>query len=128
MAPADAQQEPFRLSKIGIIMLGVTNVERSVAFYRDMLGLKVRMQFEGFVFFETSGVTLALSQGLAQATGRGPGATEVVFSVDHVRAAHLALKSLGVDFMQEPRIVSPGNWAANFSDPDGHILSIFGPE
>jgi len=121
-------EETFRLNKIGLVMLGVGDLEKSVAFYRDKLGLKLAMQFEGFAFFEAGGVTLVLSRGLAQATGKGPGATEVIFSVEHVREAYGALCSQGVEFANEPRVVSPGNWAANFRDPDGHLLSVFGPE
>ncbi len=120
--------EQFRLTKIGLVMLGVASLEKAVPFYRDHLGLKLSGQFEGFAFFEAGGVTLALSQGLAQAIQKGPGATEVVFSVEHVRAAYDALRAQGVEFSQEPRVVSPGNWAANFHDLDGHLLSIFGPE
>jgi len=33
-----------------------------------------------------------------------------------------------VTFMNEPRPVTGDRWAANFRDPDGHLLSIFGPE
>ena len=120
--------EPFRLSKIGIVMLGVTDLEKSLAFYRDRLGLKCTAQFEGFAFFDAGGVTLALSRGLAQAAGKGAGAVEVVFSVEHVRAAYDALRAAGVEFVREPRAVAGPNWAVDFHDPDGHILSVFGPE
>lgn len=120
--------EQFRLSKIGLVMLGVGDLARSVAFYRDRLGLKLAGQFEGFAFFDGGGVTLALSSGLAQSIGKGPGDSEVVFAVEHVRAAFDAMRGQGVEFLNQPRSVSPGNWAANFHDPDGHLLSIFGPE
>jgi catechol 2,3-dioxygenase-like lactoylglutathione lyase family enzyme len=120
--------EPFHLSKIGVIMLGVTNLEKSVPYYRDRLGLKLTMQFEGFAFFDAGGLALVLTLALPKATGRGAGATEVVFSVEHVRAAYQALRSQGVEFSQEPRQISGPNWGANFHDPDGHILSVFGPE
>jgi len=120
--------EQFRLSKIGVIMLGVGDIEKSVPFYRDRLGLKLSARFEEFAFFDAGGVTLALSGGLARATGKGAGATEIVFAVEHIRHAYEALRTAGVDFSGEPRFVSGPNWAANFRDPDGHILSIFGPE
>jgi catechol 2,3-dioxygenase-like lactoylglutathione lyase family enzyme len=120
--------EPFRLSKIGVIMLGVIDLEKSRLYYRDRLGLKLTMQFEGFAFFDAGGLALVLTVALAKATGRGAGATEVVFSVEHVRAAYDALRARGVEFFQEPRQISGPNWGANFYDPDGHILSIFGPE
>lgn len=120
--------EQFRLKKIGLVMPGVRDLDGCVAFYRDGLGLKLSAQFEGFAFFDGGGVTLALSSGLAQALGKGPGATEVVFAVEHVRAACDALRGQGVEFSNEPRVVSPGNWVANCQDADGHLLSIFGPE
>ncbi|HLH00117.1 MAG TPA: VOC family protein [Bryobacteraceae bacterium] len=121
-------ENQFRLAKIGLVMLGVSDVAASVAFYRDKLGMKLTGQFEGFAFFDAGAVALALSRGLAQATGKGPGATEVVFSVEHVRSAYDALRAQGVEFVNEPRVISPGNWGANFRDPDGHLLSVFGPE
>ncbi|HXJ91826.1 MAG TPA: VOC family protein [Terriglobia bacterium] len=122
-------ESEFKLNQIGFIMLGVNETARSVAFYRDQLGLSVKMAFEGFTFLDAGAVTLALSEDLAQAT-HGPiaGATEVVFSVPDVRAAHAALRSKGVEFTHEPRQVSGPMWAVNFRDPDGHGLSVFGPE
>ena len=110
-------------------MLGVKSVERSLPFYRDQLGLAVRNQVPGFAFFDGGSVTLALSEPLAQKTGDVlAGATEVVFSVDSVRAATAVLKERGIEFIQEPRNVAGPMWAANFRDPDGHILTVFGPE
>ena len=120
----------FKLNRVGVVMLGVRDLASSVAFYRDKLGLMVVSQSEGFAFINGGGVTLALSEGLATAHGRsGPlaGATEVVFSVDDVRNAHQQLAERGVSFTHEPRVVSGPMWAANFNDPDGHLLSIFGP-
>jgi catechol 2,3-dioxygenase-like lactoylglutathione lyase family enzyme len=116
------------VSKVGIVMLGVANLERSIPFYRDVLGLELQSQFPGFAFFNAAGITLALSEPLAKTAGAGPGASEVVFSVEDVRAAYEALRSRGLVFTQEPRNVSGSMWAANFADPDGHRLSLFGPE
>jgi catechol 2,3-dioxygenase-like lactoylglutathione lyase family enzyme len=123
-------EETFRLSQIGVIMLGVRDLGRAVAFYRDKLGMAIKSQFEGFAFLDGGGVTLALSEALARATGEEQvaGATEVVFSVDDVTAAHQSLCERGVTFTHEPRSVTGPMWAANFKDPDGHGLSIFGPE
>ncbi len=119
----------FKLSKIGLIMLGVTDLAKSVAFYRDKLGLALAQEIAGeFAFLNGGGVTLALAIPLAKHTGQGPGCTEVVFSVDDITAAHEALKSKGVQFTHEPRNVTGPMWAANFNDPDGHRLSIFGPK
>lgn len=118
----------LRLSKIGVIMLGATDLARAITFYRDTLGLVLQNQFEGFAFFDGGGVTLALSQPLARALGGKPGATQVVFAVEDVRAAYEALRAKGVTFSGEPFNATGTMWAANFTDPDGHHLSVFGPE
>ena len=118
----------FKLSQIGLIMLGVEDVTQSLAFYRDQLGLTIQMQFEGFAFLDGGGITLVLSTGLKTAMKLGPGATEIVFSVESVRTACEGLKANGVTFLTEPRPVSGPMWAANFHDPDGHLLSVYGTE
>jgi catechol 2,3-dioxygenase-like lactoylglutathione lyase family enzyme len=118
----------FKLTKIGIVMLGVTEMARSVAFYRDKLGLALKGQNEGFAFLDGGSVTLCLSEPLAKFSSQISGATEVVFSVENVRGAHQALAANGVAFTQTPRNVTGALWAANFNDPDGHKLSVFGPE
>jgi predicted enzyme related to lactoylglutathione lyase len=52
----------------------------------------------------------------------------VVFSVPNVRRAWRELTDKGVNVVREPRQVTPAEWAATFADPDGHLLSVFGPE
>ena len=108
-------------------MLGVRDLAHSVAFYRDTLGLTVQ-QVPGFAFLASGGVTLALSEPLAKALPQAGSSVVIVFSVDDVRSAHEELATPNVHFTQEPRNVTGNLWAANFDDPDGHHLSIFGPE
>jgi catechol 2,3-dioxygenase-like lactoylglutathione lyase family enzyme len=115
------------VQNVGLVMLGVRDLERSIPFYRDSLGLKLQSQGGGFAFFDGGGVTLALSQELGRARDYKTGAVEVVFSVADVRTAHEALTGRGVNFQRPPRVVTGQQWSANFTDPDGHELSIFGP-
>jgi lactoylglutathione lyase len=122
------EDQDLHLNRVGVVMLGVTALERSVPFYRDKLGLKLTGQNEGFAFFDGGGVTFCLSEALARGSSQIPGATEVVFSVENVRGAHRTLAARGITFTQEPRTITGPLWAANFRDPDGHNLSIFGPE
>jgi predicted enzyme related to lactoylglutathione lyase len=56
------------------------------------------------------------------------GATEIVFSVDDSHASYEALRKQGVVFKTEPVPITGPMWAAHILDPDGHLLSIFGPE
>jgi catechol 2,3-dioxygenase-like lactoylglutathione lyase family enzyme len=114
--------------KVSHVMLGVASREKSIPFYRDVLGLTLQFEHEGFAFFSGGGVTLAISEGLAQAYTNRVGATEVVFGVDDVRGTYEELRAKGVQFVNEPRQVTGPMYGANFKDPDGHGLSIFGPE
>jgi catechol 2,3-dioxygenase-like lactoylglutathione lyase family enzyme len=120
--------QPFNLPPVSMIMLGVRDLEKSVSFYRDRLGIDVRQRIPGFAFLDSGALTIVLSEPLAKNVSPLAGATEVIFSVNDVRASYEALKNQGVDFSQEPRNVSGPMWAANFRDPDGHLLTLFGPE
>jgi catechol 2,3-dioxygenase-like lactoylglutathione lyase family enzyme len=108
-------------------MLGVSDMAASKAYYCDTLGLELSGEHGGFCFLQAGGVSLALSTELGSPLGERTG-VEVVFSVEHVREAYEALKAEGVQFRIEPRAVAGPMWATDFRDPDGHILSIFGPE
>lgn len=119
---------PFQLSRISSIMLGVSNLEQALAFYSGKLGLKITFQEPQIALLNAGSITLGLSPGHMRLAPQAAGATEVVFQVEHVRAAQQALIQQGISFMNEPRQVTPTEWAAHFRDPDGHLLSIFGPE
>ena len=53
--------------------------------------------------------------------------TELVFHVADIDAGHRALSARGVAFRIAPRPVTADRLAADFRDPDGHVLSILGP-
>ena len=72
---AGAQDLP---SQVSMIMLGVENIARSVAFYRDTLGLKLSSQ-SGIRFLLGRELTLALGTPLGRAVQPRAGATEVIF-------------------------------------------------
>ena len=120
--------EPFQLFRISNIMLGVRDLEQALAFYHGKLGLPVTMQEPQIALLNAGPVGLGLSPGHTRLAPHVAGATEVVFQVEHVRAAYAALQQQGIAFMNEPRQATPTDWVAHFRDPDGHLLSIFGPE
>jgi len=111
--------------KLALTMLGSGNLERAVAFYRDVLGLNVTGQVENFVFFDTGGTTLVVT-GVLAAAGSGPETHECVFGVESVTASYESLKDR-IEFVNEPRVISGDSWGVNFRDPDGHQCSFYGP-
>ncbi len=121
-------QKNVRLSQISAIMLGVRDLAQALAFYQEKLGLKAILQEPQLALLQCGTVLLGLSRGHLHAAPHVAGATEVVFQVENVRAAHRALTAQGVSFVTEPHPVTPTDWAAHFRDADGHLLSVFGPE
>ncbi len=109
------------------VMLGVTDVERSVTFYTERLGFALRGRFEQFAFLDAGGTTIALSGSLARARAPGAASVEVVLAVDGVRAGYDALRERGVEFVSAPHTVDGTNDVANFTDPDGHLFTLYGP-
>lgn len=121
-------QQNIQLSQISAIMLGVRDLPQALAFYKEKLGLQVIMQEPQLALLQCGTVILGLSRGHAHDAPHVAGATEVVFQVETVRAAHRALVAQGVSFATEPHQATSKDWVAHFRDADGHLLSIFGPE
>ena len=119
--------ETAQLSRIAAIMLGVQNLPRAIAFYKDKLGLEVIMQESELALMQCGSVILGLSPRHANAAPLAE-AVEISFGVDNIRATHKALGDKGVVFLGDPRQVTPTDWAVHFKDLDGHLLSLFGPE
>jgi catechol 2,3-dioxygenase-like lactoylglutathione lyase family enzyme len=110
------------------VMLGVTDIERSTAFYEQTLGRRVLFRAgDGLVFVDGGPVAIGLNTGLAAARQPVAGAVELVFTVESVRAAHRELAAKGVSFVTGPRQATDKDWAATLTDPDGHYLTLFGP-
>ena len=65
-----------------------------------------------------------LNTELRRPGGPLAGATEIVMSADSVTAAHRSFTERGCTFVREPREVTPGSWAATFTDPDGHLWEV----
>jgi catechol 2,3-dioxygenase-like lactoylglutathione lyase family enzyme len=118
-----SKPSPVRLDKVGYVMLGVASVPASVAFYHEKLGLEVTMQSGDLAFFNAGTVAIAVSSEV----GRKVGDEEVVFVVDHVQAAFDAMSQAGIAFERKPHALTETAWAASFRDPDGHVLSLYGP-
>jgi catechol 2,3-dioxygenase-like lactoylglutathione lyase family enzyme len=115
------------------LILRVSDLAASTAFYRDQVGLRLQSLNDEFATFESGGLLLMLehlpkppaspSSGLAAFT-------EVVLESADVRGAYSAMQARGVTFRRELRAVTSDEtrvmYAADFRDPDGHVLSIAG--
>lgn len=123
--------------RTGHIGLNVTDIERSLAFYRDVIGYGVlregKEEGRRFAFLGQDG-TLALTlwqQADAAYAAGNAGLHHLaieVDTIDEVRAYESALRAYGVEFAYEG-VVPHGEGAASggifFHDPDGTRLEIY---
>lgn len=126
---------PFRLGKIGHVVLNVTDLARSTRFYTEVLGLQIsdvyaeNMMPGGMVFMRLNpdhhGIALV---GSAKAPSASTELNHVAFEVatlDEVIRARDYLKARGVAIDFEGRRRAGCQIAIEFRDPDGHRLEIY---
>jgi len=115
-------QSPAPNLKASMIVLGVTDLSRSLKFYRDTLALPPAPAPGDLPMFRAGDLTIVLNGNLSPSGG----GFELVFPVESVSAARKQLIGRGCKFVGDAREVAPNMWAATFSDPDGHHLTLFG--
>lgn len=113
-----------------ITMVVVSDMDRSVRFYRDTVGLKLRFQSPDWSEFEVGGTTLALHgggkpapppQGKEQFAGRA----SIGFNVENVDQTFEELKAKGARVVMPPREqAGEGIKLMVVLDPDGLGVSF----
>jgi len=115
---------------IGYINLAVTDFNRSLAFYRDVLGLPLIFVDDKFQFaaFGAGAVRFAVvggadSKKMREARG-GDFHTGIGFCVPDVDAAHRELAAKGVRFTMNPSKQPWGGYMAMFADPEANVFYL----
>ena len=106
----------LRLSRV---ILFTSNMDRMVAFYRDVLGLKLKTNEKGWKRFDAGGCEIALHSG-----GRKPGprSPKIQFDVKDVAATRAWLIARG---MKMGKVSSTdGLDLCGGEDPDGNSVSL----
>lgn len=115
------------LLKIGQIHLTVGDIARSVAFYRDVLGMQLLFEVpeQSMAFFDCGGVRLYL--GPAEGLDR-PSSPLIYYVVEGVEETCDALEEGGTAIETAPHIVHRTGtmelWMASLEDPDGHRVML----
>ena len=113
-------------TQIHSVIVWTEDLPRLTAFYRDVMGLQLEMETDGFVAFQgAGGAQLALGTH-SEVTGRAkdPYRLMVDFQVDDCQTEYKRLKGQGVEFMRSPG-QDEGAIIATFADPDGNLLQLF---
>jgi lactoylglutathione lyase len=115
--------------RVNYAIVFVSDMQRSVGFYRDVVGLPLRFESPGWTEFATEGATLALHAGDATASaGEDPhhppaGRCRPGFSVADLDAFHRRMVERNVRCIEPPKDVF-GARIAQYLDPDGLAISV----
>jgi lactoylglutathione lyase len=123
-------------SKVDYVMVRVSDMRRSVVFYRDTLGIPLKFESPGWSEFETGATTLALHASAppvagseaANQTAPAAGTCALGFSVPDLNRTYAELRERGARFVV-PRTEQPkeGIRLAVCTDPDGLTISFAEP-
>ena len=137
------------IKKITCIEIPISNMEKSVSFYEDVIGLKKAYEHPVWTSFDIEGTSFALAASgtkgvdtdteicrscplcvLRYTSGKvqeEPSSTSnfvIYLSVEDLDASFQELINKGVDFISEPRVQSWGGKTAVMLDPDQNILVL----
>lgn len=116
----------FGLDQIGQIAVPVTDIERSIRFYRDNLGMRFLFQAPpGLAFFDLNGVRLMLD---GPAKAQAGNSSVIYYKVDDLQSAFETLSKRSVQFETEPHLIAkmPDHdlWMAFLRDPDKNLMAL----
>ena len=106
------------LTGLNHITLAVTDLPRSIAFYRDLLGARLRAEWARGAYFEIGPVWLCLSVGDAAPLRQDY--THIAFSADDFAALADRISAQAPLWQDN---ASEGG-SVYFLDPDGHRLEL----
>jgi lactoylglutathione lyase len=118
----------FRV-RVSYAIVFVSDMNRAVSFYRDVIGLPLRFESPGWTEFATDGATLALhaSERSGPAENdplRTPaGQCRPGLSIPDLDAFHARMVERSVRCIQEPEEIF-GARIAQYVDPDGLTISV----
>jgi predicted enzyme related to lactoylglutathione lyase len=117
--------EQHDLGSIMQILLPVSDVDRAVEFYEEVLDLHLLFRYPGNAFFDADGVRLYLAQPTdADFDGRA----SIYFRVEDVTGTLARLEAKGAKVRERPEVVFSTDdydlWLAFVQDPDDNNIGL----
>jgi len=120
-----------KIQNIGQIAIPVRDLESTIIFYRDTLGLEFLFQAPpGLAFFLCGGVRLMLEESPENKADEQSSA--IYFRVVDIQGAYRQLMDKKVDLVDQPHMIAkmPDHelWMVFFHDPSGNLLAVMAEE
>jgi lactoylglutathione lyase len=117
------------MRRVDYVIHYVESLKRSVAFYRDVIGLEVRLEGDGYVEFDLDNTKFSLfdRSKLPELIGREggkPPCGEIGFIIDDVDIEAERLKKLGVEILSGPVDRPWRERTLHIVDPDGNVVEF----
>jgi catechol 2,3-dioxygenase-like lactoylglutathione lyase family enzyme len=114
--------------RVNYAIVFVSDMRRSISFYRDTIGLALRFESSHWTEFDTEGATLALhltesSLPISADDRSRAGSCRPGLSVSSLSEFHKRMTEHNVCCLQEPKEVF-GSRVAQYADPDGLAISV----
>ncbi|MHA2210139.1 MAG: VOC family protein [Candidatus Thorarchaeota archaeon] len=115
-----------RITRLWLAMIEVSNLDKAIEFYHNILGLPIALDARLFNHVEVGPREPLAKLGLHASKDRGNDRkrTGVVFDTDNIYELCSRLKQQGVVFTQEPNKMPWGSISASFLDPDNNELEV----
>jgi len=114
--------DPGLKFKFDAVYYHVNDIEKSIAFYRDVLGMKL-VSRDYVARFQFDGVLFELVPSPAQKVTAGTGNARLSLGVTDIKQATRDLQSRGIT--TSPVKEEPGGFLSLFHDPDGNELCLW---
>jgi len=117
------------IKKVGNVILAVKDLDKSLAFYHELIGLPIKNQRRSWIDLGTSGALISLhpasltSEHIGSSIDNG---ITIGFLVGDINSAVEELKSNGVKIYREISEREAGKNAIVL-DPDDYLISLFEP-
>jgi len=115
-----------RITRLWLTMIRVSDMERALKFYNEILGLQIALDARKFNHAEVGPAEPLAKIGLF-ATGKKSKRkkrTGIVFDTDDIYSLYENLKTKGVIFSMKPTKMEWGGIVADFLDPDNNVLEV----
>ncbi|WP_228369135.1 VOC family protein [Candidatus Nitrososphaera gargensis] len=109
--------------KVGAVILLVSNMEKSIRFYKDTLGIPIKTKSNDWTEFFNKDTVLALHPAKKKSKMKTGSGMLVGFEVSDLDSTVQKLKEKKVKFFKKPK-EEPFGKHAIIQDPDGHLVSI----
>ena len=102
------------------------DVAKSIAFYKNTIGLEIAGHFPHGALFRAGQVLLGVHEEEGDRKSM-PGGTLIVLRTENIHRSFEHLKHKGVRFLTDDVVSEDFGQVLDFRDPDGYLLEIWQP-